>query len=427
MKQIFVILAAFLFSAALWAQSPEKISYQAVIRNSTNTLVTNTQIGMEINIHQGSAAGTIVYTETLTPTTNANGLVSIEIGGTTGFDTIDWANGPYFMETKTATTPPLTTYTITGTTQLLSVPYALHAKTADNGFSGNYNDLTNKPTLFSGSYNDLTNQPALFSGDYNDLSNKPALFSGNYNDLTNKPTLFDGNYDSLWNKPNIRDTVTMYGFSGNYNDLTNKPTTDGSETIITAGTNVTISGSGTTANPYIVNSANTHYVGELYGGGIVFWVSPDGLHGLVMSLDDLSSAIAWSNITSVAVGNANDMYDGLSNSYAIVAQSGHTTSAAQLCLDYSYGGYNDWYLPASWQISQIYHNAYTLNYVMVNDGNPATVPLVTNQNNSNPPYPYYWSSTEYDNGAAWSQYFDGGSTSGGSKADTFRVRAVRAF
>jgi hypothetical protein len=115
MKKVFTILAAVLLTATLWAQSPEKMSYQAVIRNSSSALVTNTQIGMEINIHQGSPSGTIVYTQTLTPTTNSNGLVSIEIGGGAGFNTIDWANGPFYLETKTAVTPPLTTYTITGT------------------------------------------------------------------------------------------------------------------------------------------------------------------------------------------------------------------------------------------------------------------------------------------------------------------------
>ncbi len=132
MRKVVAILVAALVTAALWAQVPQKMSYQAVIRNSGDALVANTQVGMQINIRQGSAAGTIVYTETQTPTTNANGLVSIEIGGATGFSTINWANGPYYIETKTAVVPPLTTYTITGTSQLLTVPYALHAKTAES-------------------------------------------------------------------------------------------------------------------------------------------------------------------------------------------------------------------------------------------------------------------------------------------------------
>ncbi len=58
-----------------------------------------------------------------------------------------------------------------------------------SGFSGNYNDLTNKPSLFDGNYNSLSNQPTLFDGNYNTLTNKPTLFDGNYNTLTNKPTI----------------------------------------------------------------------------------------------------------------------------------------------------------------------------------------------------------------------------------------------
>ncbi|MEI6347710.1 MAG: DUF1566 domain-containing protein [Bacteroidota bacterium] len=177
MKRIFTILAVIFLTATVWAQSPQKMSYQAVIRNSSNQLVVNHAVGMKISILQSTATGAAVYVETLTPTTNANGLINIEIGGGTGFDTIHWANGPYFIKTETDPTGG-TTYTITGTSQLLSVPYALYAKTAENGFSGNYNDLTNKPV------------------------------------------------------------------------------TNGSETKINAGTNVTVTGLGTTASPYVVNATN---------------------------------------------------------------------------------------------------------------------------------------------------------------------------
>src|SRR5690554_2619759 len=86
---------------------------------------------MQISILEGSANGTVVYTETQTPTTNDNGLVSIQIGGGEDFDEIDWANGVYFIKTETDPSGG-TNYSISGTSQLLSVPYALHAKTADS-------------------------------------------------------------------------------------------------------------------------------------------------------------------------------------------------------------------------------------------------------------------------------------------------------
>ena len=130
-KKIFTILAAVLLAVSVFAQSPEKMSYQAVVRDNSNNLVTSTEVGVQISILQGSATGTAVYVETQTPTTNANGLISIEIGGGVGFDAINWANGLYFIKTETDLTGG-TTYTITGTSQLLSVPYALYAKTAES-------------------------------------------------------------------------------------------------------------------------------------------------------------------------------------------------------------------------------------------------------------------------------------------------------
>ena len=139
MKKVFTFLAAVLLTASVFAQSPEKMSYQAVIRDASDILVTDTQIGMQISILQGSTSGTAVYVETQEPTTNTNGLVSLEIGAGTvvsgDFATIDWANGPYFIKTETDPTGG-TSYSITGTSQLLSVPYALHAKTAETVTGG---------------------------------------------------------------------------------------------------------------------------------------------------------------------------------------------------------------------------------------------------------------------------------------------------
>src|SRR5690554_5807238 len=139
MKKIITVCAVLLMTASVFAQAPEKMSYQAVVRDGSNALVSSTAVGMQISILQGSASGTAVYVETQTPTSNANGLVSLEIGAGTvvsgDFTTIDWANGPYFIKTETDPTGG-TSYTITGTSQLLSVPYALHAKTAETVTGG---------------------------------------------------------------------------------------------------------------------------------------------------------------------------------------------------------------------------------------------------------------------------------------------------
>ena len=134
MKKIYSILAGLLLTASLFAQAPQKMSYQAVIRNSSNALVMSTPVGMRISVIQGSIFGASVYVETQTPSTNANGLVSLEIGTGTvitgAFSSINWSNGPYFIKTETDPTGG-TAYSITGTSELLSVPYAFHSETSD--------------------------------------------------------------------------------------------------------------------------------------------------------------------------------------------------------------------------------------------------------------------------------------------------------
>lgn len=134
MKKIFSFAAAVLIAVCSLGQAPQKLSYQAVIRNAAGKLVQGGNIGVKITILQGSATGTAVYTETHTATTNANGLVSLEIGGgtTTGnFAGINWANGPFFLKTETDPAGG-TNYSIMGVSQLLSVPYALYSETAGN-------------------------------------------------------------------------------------------------------------------------------------------------------------------------------------------------------------------------------------------------------------------------------------------------------
>ncbi len=138
MKKIFTTLIVILFMTGVFAQVPEKMSYQAVVRNTNNNLVTNQLVNMQISILKFAADGVPVYVETQTPMTNANGLLSIEIGTGTvvdgDFAAIDWSTGTYFIKTEIDPTGGIN-YSITGVSQLMSVPYALHAKTADS-FTG---------------------------------------------------------------------------------------------------------------------------------------------------------------------------------------------------------------------------------------------------------------------------------------------------
>jgi hypothetical protein len=156
------IVLAFLISffgvGIINAQSPDMFSYQAVARDDQGNVLSNQDVGIKISILQGSATGTVVYEEEHSKTTNAQGLVNLMIGngsvlsGT--FSNINWSSGPYFVKVELDETGG-TSYSTMGTSQLLSVPYAKYAESSANTFSGDYQDLANKPDLSdTASYDD---------------------------------------------------------------------------------------------------------------------------------------------------------------------------------------------------------------------------------------------------------------------------------
>jgi hypothetical protein len=140
-KKIYTyICTTFLLMAhQLNAQSPEGFTYQAVVRDANSALVVSANVGIRISLLQGNPTGTAVFVETHTPPTNVNGLLSVEIGSgalvSGSISGINWANGPFFIKTETDPTGG-TSYGIVSVTQLMSVPYALYAKTAGNNLPG---------------------------------------------------------------------------------------------------------------------------------------------------------------------------------------------------------------------------------------------------------------------------------------------------
>lgn len=114
-----------------------------------------------------------------------------------------------------------------------------------------------------------------------------------------------------------------------------------------------------TADSLVGFSKNSsgHFLGEFFGGGVIFhlWMDEQGVeHGLVVDTVDLDPNFFWSNVTYNTIGSsARSSYDGMSNSLAIVAQAGHSYSAASLCLNSINGGYSDWYLPSINELMEI--------------------------------------------------------------------------
>ena len=141
MKKTSLLILGLILSAITFAQAPNKMSFQTVVRNSQGKLVLNKSIGVRISILQFTSTGTAVYAETHSKTSNVNGLLTLEVGAgsvATGvFSTIDWSHGPYYIKTERDVNGG-TNYTISGVTEFVSVPYAMNSKSAQKADTALY-------------------------------------------------------------------------------------------------------------------------------------------------------------------------------------------------------------------------------------------------------------------------------------------------
>ena len=311
------------------AYVPQKMTYQWVLRSSNNALITNTVVGTQISVLQGSASGTAVYVETQTTATNANGLVSVAIGSgtaiTSTFASIDWANGPYFVKTETDPAGG-SNYNITGTQEMLSVPYALYAAHS------------------------------------NDAGPQGPI--------------------GLTGATGPQGPIGLTGATG------------------AAGVNGAVGGF-------------THYIGEVFNGGIIYHLyrGSDGLeHGLIVSLTESSTGLSWQ--ANPTVVNANSFDDGAYNT-ALMTNS----PAADYIASLGAG----WYLASSLELNKLFQNRFHVNKALSDSG--STV-LSTN----------YWSSTEGAGTQAYNQtqnYFTTSTSPSNntspSKLSPYKVRGIRSF
>ena len=289
---------------------PNAFNYSAVARNAAGQPIAITTIGIQVSILKTSPTGASQYSENHFVNTDAFGLFNLVIGAgavqSGSMATIDWSNDNYYLKVGMDATGS-TNFLTMGTTQLLSVPYALYAKSAGSVSGG--------------------------------------------------------------------------GSGGGF----------------------------------------THYIGEEFGGGVVFqlWKDASGVeHGLIVDKTDLSTAQVWSNIDATLIGpSAQSSWDGLSNSNAIVSQAGHTSSAASICLNSTNGGQSDWYLPSIDELSLLWHSRFNVNKTLSAIGGAIGLPMSE----------IYWSSTEFELENVATFGFFSGCTGYYGKLGNGRVRAVRAF
>ena len=310
-RTLLFIGSLLLFSIATSAQSSGAFKYQAVARDIGGQILANQSVSFRISILKGSASGSSVYSETHTVNTNAFGLVNLEIGNgevaSGNFSAIEWGADTYFTQIEMDETGG-STYLMLGTSQLLSVPYALHALHA--------------------------------------LHAKTA--------------------------------------------------------------------------EYVPNLPSPLQIGDTHAGGIIFYLDPDGVHGLVAAPSDQSTGAAWGcdgtdisgapNVTNFPpTGPGADIGWGAVNTAAIVNNCETVDIAARLCDTLVLNGYSDWFLPSAEELNFMYINLH-----LAGLGGFAACS--------------YWSSTEFDSEFAWFRFFNYGGTHWHlPKTFYMGVRAVRAF
>jgi hypothetical protein len=145
--KLLTALSAILFSFTI-AQVPQGINYQAIARNASGNLLSNHQVTVRLTIHANTPTGAIAYSQVDTASTNQYGLFTIVIGGATGipggFSGISWESGPKYLQVEMDPTAGAS-FADMGTTELVSVPYALHAETsADNVWAKYGNEISPK-------------------------------------------------------------------------------------------------------------------------------------------------------------------------------------------------------------------------------------------------------------------------------------------
>ena len=449
MKKILFSLLFLLTTTALWAQVPQQISYQSRIRDGNNVVVASSPIGIKISLLQGTATGPAVYVETHSKTTNANGLVSLEIGTGTvlsgSFASIDWANGPYLIQTETDPTGGVN-YSIPVVMALNSVPYALFAANGTAGPKGDKGDTGATGATGAAGPQGLTGPagtngtngaqgpigltgPAGAKGDKGDIGATGATgVAGAAGPKGDTGAAGTNGTNGAQGPIGLPGPAGPQGVAGAVGPAGPKGDTGAAGTNGTNGAQGPIGLTGPAGPQGVAGAVGpagpkgdtgaagtqgvagpaggfTHYLGELFNGGIIYYLykgSDGSEHGLIVALTESSTSRqspvsrTFADRTDDGAYNTNLMTNSLAADYVASLGSG-------------------WYLPSNDELILLYTNRFTVQKALRAGG---YTPLYNHA---------YWTSTEKDTNNGYILNFDTGTVVNGRKTDGRPVRGVRSF
>ena len=310
---VIIIIINLLIGSSIFAQSPEAFKYQAIARDASGNVIANQNVSFRISIIKTSATGTPVYVETHNLTTNNFGLANLNIGeGSTvsgDFSTIDWSTDKYYIKVEMDATGG-TSYQLMGTSQLLSVPYALNAKSAETTIDG-WNLSGNTGILSSNFLGTNDNANLIFKT--NGVERMRILNSGNIGINTTDPNAY-----KLYVNGDVR--VNGLNINGSYG----LPTTVPADNKILKA----VGGTLVWADDAVSGTGGISSIGAGTSG------TESGTSGLTFSANPITSSgtIALSN-TGVTAGTYGNTGANIPN--ITVDARGRLTLAANRALTYS--------------------------------------------------------------------------------------------
>jgi hypothetical protein len=436
-----ILFLVFLYAGSMNAKAPW--AYQFIMRDHNNQLLTHQSVGVQITILKDSLSGTPVYRERHFPQTDSKGSVVVEIGSGNplegDFSLIDWKAGSLYITTET---DPIggSNYIYSNTSPLLSVPFAMHSRTAHQ-LSGIPNETD--PLFSSGAASQITtNKKENWDEAYNwgnhtasyTRSSQKIDLGGIEHDLETNPVWQLGTVDSVTFQNGISGgTINTSGTIGLTGPMLSLHNLNNNGLIVRASDGQLYSRQ-LVAGPGIVITQNDiapiinikrYSVGDFAFGGIVFYVDRFGKHGLVCAITDQSTGVRWdAGSGSITFARDNGEYTGETNTMVIIATQGRgdgATYAAREATEYSIGSTSSgfiggWYLPSPRELQLMYENRAAINAAAIANGGTAFANEI------------YWTSRETTSTRAWNLNFSTGSSSSlGAKSAERRVRAVRAF